>query len=217
MKRIVQSGNAFEARLLRAARSESSPSRAKERAAVAAAAVALGIDAGCGVEVGRGLSWSARKLLGLALGGGAVFVVATLARPAPTLAIDEAIAPRAVSGEADVAPRRVLDVGEAPAVVAPRRPAATHGALAIEEPSEMELVRRAKTALAANDAASALATLDAHDRRFPRGAFAEEADALRIHALAARGDSEAARAAAARFAASYPRSPYAERIRSIVR
>jgi hypothetical protein len=215
MKRIAESGGAFEVRLLRAARGESSPSHSKERAAAAAAAIAIAAGAGCGAELAFGTKiW---KLLGLMVGGGAICVGATLIRPVPALAPDEAIAPRASSAVEDVSPHVLHDAEEPAATEAPppRKPLRTPPP-PIDVPSEIALVRRAKTELSAHDPSAALATLDERARLFPHGAFAEEADALRIHALAARGDAVAARAAAARFSSTYPRSPYAERIRSIV-
>ncbi len=82
--------------------------------------------------------------------------------------------------------------------------------------AELDLLRDVRIALAGDDPARALATLDEHAKHYPLGALREEAAALRVEALARSGDASAARAAAARFRTLYPSSPYAERVRSII-
>jgi hypothetical protein len=71
-------------------------------------------------------------------------------------------------------------------------------------------------ALASGDASRALRALDDHDRRFAAGALGPEVLVLRIQALVLRGD----RAAAARLGNAYldahPRSPHANRVRSLL-
>lgn len=80
---------------------------------------------------------------------------------------------------------------------------------------ETELIGRAHAALARGDAPSALRAIEAHDRAFPNGVLAEEAQALRIEALERAGQHEAASAEAARFLARAPNSPHARRVRAI--
>ena len=70
--------------------------------------------------------------------------------------------------------------------------------------------------IAAGNGPGALSALDAFTRRFPRSPLAEQAHVHRIPALAASGERYAARAAADRFFAAYPGSPYARRVRSVV-
>lgn len=78
------------------------------------------------------------------------------------------------------------------------------------------MLRRAKIQLSASDPRGALATLDAHDRVFPHGVLVEEAEALRVSALASAGDVAGATAAGARFLAAHPESPYAQRVRTVL-
>ncbi|MCA9575937.1 MAG: outer membrane protein assembly factor BamD [Myxococcales bacterium] len=71
---------------------------------------------------------------------------------------------------------------------------------------ENALVTRAQAALARGRVSEALAATAEHQRRFPRGEFVEEREALAIQALARAGRVDAAVARAERFRARYPRS-----------
>lgn len=71
---------------------------------------------------------------------------------------------------------------------------------------ENALVTRAQAALARGRTSEALAATSEHQRRFPRGEFVEEREALAIQALARSGNLPAAMARAERFRARYPRS-----------
>lgn len=71
---------------------------------------------------------------------------------------------------------------------------------------ENALVSRAQAALARGRTSEALAATNEHQRRFPRGEFVEEREALAIQALARSGNLPAATARAERFRARYPRS-----------
>ena len=82
---------------------------------------------------------------------------------------------------------------------------------------EVGALQVARNALARDDAAAALAALDRYKSRYPAGRLAPEATVLRIEALVARGDRAQASALAERFESSNPKSPYAERIRSILK
>jgi hypothetical protein len=55
-------------------------------------------------------------------------------------------------------------------------------------------------------AAEALAALNGHERDFPRGTLAEERDALRVQALVAAGEREAAQSRARSFHKRFPQS-----------
>jgi hypothetical protein len=81
---------------------------------------------------------------------------------------------------------------------------------------EVAALQVARTALAGHDAGAALAALDRYKNRYPQGRLAPEATVLRIEALIERGDRAQANALAERFEAANPKSPYAERIRSIL-
>jgi hypothetical protein len=71
---------------------------------------------------------------------------------------------------------------------------------------ENALVSRAQAALARGRTSEALAATSEHQRRFPRGEFVEEREALAIQALARSGNLPAAMARAERFRTRYPRS-----------
>lgn len=71
---------------------------------------------------------------------------------------------------------------------------------------ENALVSRAQAALARGRTSEALAATTEHQRRFPRGEFVEEREALAIQALARSGNLPAATARAERFRTRYPRS-----------
>jgi outer membrane protein assembly factor BamD (BamD/ComL family) len=79
---------------------------------------------------------------------------------------------------------------------------------------ETELLQAARAALARGDHRGALALADAHRRRFPGGALAEEAEVTRILGLCGVGDTAAARTASAAFLERFPRSPLRTRILS---
>jgi hypothetical protein len=107
---------------------------------------------------------------------------------------------------------------EVPAI--PPRPAAAH--VEESEPpgytpaldAELALIRRARTALNDGRAEEALAALDEHARRFPKGVLAEDRAAQRVLALCALARLDAAREEGLRFVSSHPRSPHVAAIRS---
>ena len=78
---------------------------------------------------------------------------------------------------------------------------------------EAALIRAANTALSSGDSTTALARLDDHAARFPRGALSEERSATRVHALCAAGRVTDARTAATAFVAAHPRSALAPAVR----
>jgi hypothetical protein len=78
---------------------------------------------------------------------------------------------------------------------------------------EAALLRTAHGALARGDGSAAMVSLHEHARRFPRGALAEEREAAKVLALCAQGRATEARASAAAFVATNPRSPFAAQVR----
>jgi hypothetical protein len=82
---------------------------------------------------------------------------------------------------------------------------------------ELALVRRAKAEIARGDAQAALGTLDVHDRAFPKGALLAEAEVVRVEALVAVGQPQRAAEHAWAFLERHQDSPYAERLRRLVR
>ena len=71
---------------------------------------------------------------------------------------------------------------------------------------ERALVEMARTAFARGDKPAALAALEQHSRRFPRGQLSEERESLRIQAWVQSGRFKEARAAAEAFRRSFPES-----------
>jgi pyruvate/2-oxoglutarate dehydrogenase complex dihydrolipoamide acyltransferase (E2) component len=72
--------------------------------------------------------------------------------------------------------------------------------------AERGLIEQARTALAREQGAAALAVLDRHARDFPQGELEEERESLRVQALVGLGQSDQARKTGARFHRRFPRS-----------
>src|SRR5262249_12805560 len=114
-----------------------------------------------------------------------------------------------------VAPAPAAETLPAPAKgVREARPAAQAQSPKLSD--EVAALQVARTALAAHDARGALAAIDRYKSRYPQGRLAPEATVLRIEALLENGDRAQASALAERFESSNPKSPYTERIRSIL-
>jgi hypothetical protein len=80
---------------------------------------------------------------------------------------------------------------------------------------ETQLIERARAHGAAGRATAALDALDEYESRFPVRRYAPEALYLRMKALLALGQHDAARQVATRLATSYPNSPHAVRAESV--
>jgi hypothetical protein len=80
---------------------------------------------------------------------------------------------------------------------------------------ESALVDRARANLGTN-ANDALAAIDEHARRFPRGELAPEREYLRISALRRLGRPDEARTRARKYLATYPSSSYVPSVRTIL-
>jgi hypothetical protein len=72
--------------------------------------------------------------------------------------------------------------------------------------AERALLDVARTALGRGDGANALSACDEHGKRFPRGALAEEREAIAVQALVLEHRTEDARARATLFRKTHPRS-----------
>ena len=125
--------------------------------------------------------------------------------PPPTVVAPAPVAPAVVTPPSLSAVEEPAE----PSTVAATSPAHTethraprHANLA----AERALLTEARTAMQASDAPRALAILDDHAHRFPRGQLAEERDALRVAALWLAGDRAAARRHADDFARHHPGS-----------
>jgi hypothetical protein len=118
-----------------------------------------------------------------------------------------------------VAPPPLIPSGPAPLprpMLIPAPAPAAPAAIAPGLEAELALVEKARRQLALGSAADALATLDDHARAFPHGALDEEAEILRLSALAAAGSRPEAAARARSFLLAHPRSPLAARARSFL-
>lgn len=80
--------------------------------------------------------------------------------------------------------------------------------------SESAGVTEVRAKLRAGDAGGALALLSAMQRQFGAGRMSEDRAVLTIDALAASGNTAAARASADAFLAAHPKSPFASRVRA---
>ena len=110
-----------------------------------------------------------------------------------------------------VGPSRETALPEAPAP--PAAPSAEPSSSLAEE---LSLVDEARQAVRAHDAARALAAIDAHHRRFPRGKLGLEVTVLHIEALIAQGNRAAARSLGASFLAAHPNHVLSERVRALL-
>lgn len=82
---------------------------------------------------------------------------------------------------------------------------------------EVAALARVRGALQAGRAQEALAALRAFEQQHPSSVLGQEAHALRIEALLAVRDVDAARAEGERFLRSYPDSPHRARVQALLR
>lgn len=152
--------------------------------------------------------------------GGPESVVAAPAEPtkvpsavveAPMASIDVAALPSAPSG---VAAPRAERRPQAVASAAQGAPEATPETPSLED--ELRAVDATRASFVEHQPALTLDRVQAYRRRFPKGSFQDEIDALEIQALAALGRRDEAQSKATRFLAERPASPYTQRVRSAV-
>lgn len=93
------------------------------------------------------------------------------------------------------------------------RPVATEAP--IETSAELALLEQAHRALASAPT-HALASIAAHERRFPASQYAQERELMAIEALLALNQIERARVHGERFLAQYPRSSHGRKVRSLI-
>jgi hypothetical protein len=205
---------ALERELLAAARADRMPAELGLRVS---SALTTSVSAGgsSGVAAQGGL-WFVKNVWGvlsivLLAGAGAFYAStsapAVIARPQPAISLPKTVPEPATS----VAP----PAAAAQPIEAPRAAQPTalldEGALR----REVSLLDRARVALDRGAAVAALALLEQHRTRFARGALAPEAEALRIEALAQRGDVDEARARLQRFMRAHQSHPMSERLRAL--
>jgi TolA-binding protein len=104
-------------------------------------------------------------------------------------------------------PHSKTEVTKVPSL-APRR--------TIELREEIALMDLARAALRSGSPKSALEYLEQYRSRFPSGSFGQEAQALRIEAIAASGNIARARSLAKAFLARSPNSPHSARLQRLV-
>lgn len=137
-------------------------------------------------------------------------------RPAPSPGLDGEVIPDAPSGQDSLEEDRNTPVGGANRKV-DRRAKASPGDATEQLARERRIIDAARSALAEGDVGGALGALQQHRRRFEKGMFVEERDALTIMALAKRGRNEQAAAQAERFNRRYPNSLFRGAIRAALR
>jgi len=234
--RVMETGSAFDVRLLRAARADGAPAGSEQRALAALGLAAAGSGgATAGWLVGR---WLFKVCGGIALVATAAVATSLLADRSETVAAR--VAPGIASAPASVEPPAMLPPEPSPAAAsspspAPiarparppshaasptriARPSPASSAPAASVPSladELAEIERAKAAVRAHDADAALAILRGYAQHFPHGVLAEEAEVVRVDALAMTRDRAATAAAADAFLLRHPESAYAQHVRSV--
>ena len=144
--------------------------------------------------------------------------------PAPSASVTKVAAP-SVSAAPEAAPRlEASEVASGPT----RTPTAEVGGRTVDPQKvparsgdglaeEVALLSRAETELRAGRPAKALLALAEHQRKFPRGALAEERTAARIQALCALGRNDEANAQLRQLMHISPNSAHEERARQACR
>lgn len=211
---------------------------AQEQPPEAARLRALAIVGGGGVVAGAGAAALASKVAsfgGLVALKWTIVAVALLAVGATTFALLERSAPMKVDPVAQVtaaatAPAQQAATVEPPTFSPAELPAAAPSVAAVPTvvavppaprhevslADEIALFDRARAGFGKDDPSRVLATLDDYERRFPNGAFAEEAQVLRVRTLLAKGDRALATRLGERFIAEHPKSPHVARLRAIL-
>jgi len=80
---------------------------------------------------------------------------------------------------------------------------------------ESQMLTEARAQLRSGDARGALATIDRLQNRSPNGILGQEREVLTIQALAAMGNTDAAKRRAKAFVMAYPNSPHSTQLRPI--
>jgi hypothetical protein len=227
--------------LLRCARAEAFPSPAERvrsaaalKALVAAPPTATAATALSSSATGTGLVAKAKALIGVgavvvAAGGTAAMHAAWTSSPTapPSEALREARSSRPAAG----APPRFFASSEpvdSESVALSKdpslqgvRPFLTKRVAALpaasravpEASDDLDLLSRARQALASHQAQIALALLDEHSTRFPRSEYGEERSYTRVRAFCELGRTPEARLEAEGFLRAWPSSMYAAGVR----
>jgi hypothetical protein len=137
--------------------------------------------------------------------------------PSPVSAAEPEPTPTALLPSAPLAPLPDPTAPMARRLTPPSAAMRTHSSSTPPSTLGDEIARldRGRTALGAGDAPHAVQLVDDYERRWPRGAFLQEAEMLRIEALVREGERDAASGAADRFLVAYPASPHLARLRAL--
>jgi len=200
-------------------------------AATGAAVGATGLAAGAGKIAGASIAPKATALgaatllkwvaLGVAVAGAAATTVVYVGHDdaAPMVAAT-ALAPQVAASAALPAAPPVSVPASASGAAPPPPPAIATVAPAPSKADsladQVAALDRARAALRSGDFASAVRLVDRYEAEYPRGAFTQEAEAVRVDALFRSGNRAAAESAARRFLAAYPSSPHAPRMRALL-
>jgi hypothetical protein len=206
----------LEARLLVAGQEQRLPERARR---AIWAGIAAGLPAKAAAQVGASAGLF-KAIVAVAVVGGSAVAGYQALRPAePTLAPGQSgqvarpgasAAPSVEPSELDEPPTQlgsssVARAAEPPAPAAQPAPSSATSQLG----EESQAVLGIRQALRSGNAGLALQLLEQARVRFPRGALAQEREALMIEALAQSGARAAAEKRALAFLRAYPKSPYA--------
>lgn len=203
---------------------------ARFEAAISAAPVAGASAAGAGLKAGAGsaaLAGTASAGSGGVATGAAVLTGLKGLIAAGALAGAGALAwtfwpTPAASPAPQNTPSQPASAQPATATPSPKDPASsqrsTSSATLKENPLQAELavVKKARQALAAGQAAKALTLLQDSQEKFANGALVPEREALLIIALSQSGQARKARPKARRFLSKHPESPMANRVRQVL-
>ncbi|HEY8075359.1 MAG TPA: hypothetical protein VIF62_14645 [Labilithrix sp.] len=212
----------FEHELLRAWGDEQPSRAARDRAmglvaiagagAVGAHAVGALAPNAAATSVAAAVKWST---LGVILIGGATAGVSYVARDRhPDVGAETGTATpiRTQIAVPTANARATAEEIQSPPSPSPRSARTPRADMLAEQIAMMDGVR---AAIASGGGAHAVRLVDDYERRFPRGAFLEEAEALRVDAIAKTANFAATRHAADRFLVAHPSSPHAARIRTL--
>ena len=81
---------------------------------------------------------------------------------------------------------------------------------------EVAALDRARVTLTNGDGAATRKLIDAYEATYPNGAFAQEAEVLRIESFVHDGDADTAERAGKRFINAHPNSPHVTRINALL-
>jgi TolA-binding protein len=220
--RLLEVGaNEFEAKLLRAGRSDAIPARSRAQilAGIGIGGLLTAATVASGVRAATSKGWLATA----GVGAGALAIWAGVWSQAPESKPD---VPAPVVAPA-VRPARPIERTPPPAVAPAPEPEATPAAAPARPRSaqverdasltaELAALEQARGAFLRRDYSQTLRLLDEYAQRFPKRRLGSEATVLRIEALAARGDRQSATRIGRDFLQSQPNGPYAQRVRSVI-